>query len=62
MDVFVLECVNTNSNRNHTSIDNNTRCQCIIKTGYGEDIVEYNNITPRDWPFLPNSQFETNKI
>ena len=58
MDVFVLECVNTNTNTIHTSIDNNTRCQCIIKTGYGEDIVEYNNINPRDWPFLPNASFD----
>jgi hypothetical protein len=53
MDIFVIKCVNVNSNT--------TNELCTIKTGYGSNIVEYTNINPIDWPFLPNSEFEVIK-
>ena len=53
MDIFVIKCVN--------SISSTTNESCTIKTGYGSNIVEYTNINPIDWPFLPNSNFEVIK-
>ena len=43
MDIFVLRCGEGQGN------------DCIIKT---DNNITYNNIQPRDWPFLPNSDFE----
>lgn len=43
MDLFVLQCGEGQGNG------------CIIKT---DNNITYNNIQPRDWPFLPNSDFE----
>lgn len=53
MDVFVLKCANTNNNQH--SINDNTIC--TIKTDYDKNILEYNNINLREWPFLPNASF-----
>lgn len=47
MDIFVLRCGEGGGEGQGNG--------CIIKT---DDNITYNNIQPRDWPFLPNSDFE----
>ena len=49
MDIFVLRCGEGSEGSEGQGNG------CIIKT---DDNITYNNIQPRDWPFLPNSDFE----
>ena len=57
MDIFVLRCGGGGGGGGGggegciIKTDND----CIIKT---DNDITYNNIQPRDWPFLPNSDFE----
>ena len=49
MDIFVLRCGEGGEGSEGQGNG------CIIKT---DNNITYNNIQPRDWPFLPNSDFE----
>jgi len=51
MDIFVIKCINE-----HTPTP--IYVPCTIKTGNLSKIIEYTNIIPIDWPFLPNSNFD----
>jgi hypothetical protein len=51
MDIYVLRCGGGGGGGGGGGDGEN----CIIKT---DNNITYNNIQPRDWPFLPNSDFE----
>jgi hypothetical protein len=56
MDLFVIKC--THNNTIVSSLSPHAADRCIF---ISDDLVTYNNIQPRDWPFLPNGEFDAIK-
>lgn len=61
MDLFVVKCSHNLSSASATATST-AMTPSDIFTFISDDLVAYKNIQPRDWPFLPNSEFDAIKM